>query len=239
MFYGTMLRNAISGVFAISPLAVEQYRRIGIPASKVFRFGYFIPATSPSINRVGSSDQDAPLRIIYVGSLIARKGIDVLINAANKLSRRGLRIRVDVFGPGNPADYEFDGAVVKYCGRIPFGRSQQVISEYDLLVVPSRYDGWGVVVNEALMVGVPVVCSNRVGAGAIVDKWKCGRVYNAEDEDALAETLRGIAIDRGCLSQMRLWTTNVRATLHPKIAAHYLWSVINSPPGKNPSSPWY
>ena len=46
--YGRLLRNKVRGVFAISPLAVRQYRNIGFAPEKIFPFGYFVRAEAPA-----------------------------------------------------------------------------------------------------------------------------------------------------------------------------------------------
>jgi glycosyltransferase involved in cell wall biosynthesis len=57
-------------------------------------------------------------------------------------------------------------------------------------VLPSRFDGWGAVVNEALMVGTPVICSNRCGASDVIENGRNGYVFEAGSARALRERLR-------------------------------------------------
>ena len=69
--------------------------------------------------------------------------------------------------------------------------SQHQIPQYlynsDVLILPSLYDGWGAVVNEALQAGCFVICSNACGASALLDKNnKLGLVFNAGDDKDLA-----------------------------------------------------
>ena len=64
-------------------------------------------------------------------------------------------------------------------------------AEADVFVLPSRYDGWGVVVNQALGAGLPILCSDHVGAGAdLVEDGVNGLRFAADDADALAAALR-------------------------------------------------
>lgn len=53
----------------------------------------------------------------------------------------------------------------------------QMMHRFDVLVLPSRYDGWGAVINEALQRGLYVICSNRCGAKALVVNDKIGKVF--------------------------------------------------------------
>ena len=57
-------------------------------------------------------------------------------------------------------------------------------------MLPSRYDGWGVVVNQALGAGLPVICSDMVGAGHdLVEEGVNGLKFRAGDTDSLAEKM--------------------------------------------------
>jgi glycosyltransferase involved in cell wall biosynthesis len=196
--YALILKRKISGVFAISKRAVVQYQAAGIAPAKLFPFGYFVPRIADTVIHPAqsSSPQESALRIVFVGSLIARKGLDILIEAVRSAHILGHDISLDVFGPGDPKAFSFDGQRVRYCGRIPFGKTQEVVASYDLLVLPSRYDGWGVVVNEALCAGVPVICSDQVGAGVVIEKFGAGAKFSSGDSRSLAYLLSILASDQ-------------------------------------------
>lgn len=241
--YALMLKRKTAGIFAISKLAVAQYQEAGIASAKLFPFGYFVPRITDAITppAQSSSPQESALRIVFVGSLIARKGLDILIEAVRSAQVMGHDIFLDVFGPGDPKAFSFDGQRVRYCGRIPFGKTQEVVASYDLLVLPSRYDGWGVVVNEALCAGVPVICSDQVGAGVVIDKFGVGAKFASGDSHALADLLSMLASDRSRLQVMREATARAAAAIQPAIAAAYMLKVINAPRGDKAliPSPWY
>lgn len=243
-FYGAILSRRVAGVFAISPLAISQYQNIGIPQRKIFPFGYFVPPIEASCaenQRLYSAK--LPLKLVFIGTLIERKGLDLLISAVRNLNNHTLQVTLDVYGSGDPSQFDFDQSTVKYCGLIPFGESQAVIANYDILVLPSRYDGWGVVVNEALMAGIPVVCSHRVGAGAVVKKWQCGEVFASEEQTDLQKKLHEIIVAPEILLKMRLAAKNAAATLNPEVAGRYMFDVIKSDLANTKldklTPPWY
>jgi glycosyltransferase involved in cell wall biosynthesis len=226
--YGILIRRRIAGVFAISPLAVSQYRALGIPSEIIFPFGYFVPRASKAHpRRPGVVDEArGGLRVVFVGSLTTRKGIDVLIEAVKSLDREGVAISLDAYGPGDPGRFQFDEAGTRYRGTIPFGTAQAVIAEYDALVLPSRYDGWGVVVNEALMAGVPVVCSDCVGAGVVVEAWGCGAIFASEDVSDLKAKLLDLVLHRDRLAQMSAAVTEAGDSLDPDLAGRFMYESI-------------
>lgn len=228
--YARLIAKRVAGVFAISPLAVAQYRDMGVPAARIIPFGYFVRAPVALPAPPASSPV---LRVAFVGALIARKGIAELAAAATMLAADRAALKIDVFGPGELPD---GSAALRHCGQIPFGEAGQVMAGYDLLVVPSRHDGWGVVVNEALMAGVPVVASDRTGAGAMIDRWGCGGRFAAGSAADLAATLARLARDRAALASMRAAARALAPALHPARAAAYMAAAIRGMPEPNP---WY
>jgi glycosyltransferase involved in cell wall biosynthesis len=73
-------------------------------------------------------------------------------------------------------------------------QNQRALSPYyhaaDLLVLPSRYESWGLVVNEALHHGLPCVVSDQVGcAPDLVEPGRTGEVFPAGDVEALRQAL--------------------------------------------------
>jgi glycosyltransferase involved in cell wall biosynthesis len=234
--YGALIRRRIAGVFAISPLAVSQYRRLGIPAGKIFSFGYFIPRLGDVLSKAekASPELGNGLRVVFVGSLTTRKGLDIAMHAVRTLHAEGVPISLDAYGPGDTSRYEFDETATRYCGTIPFGSAQAVIARYHMLIVPSRFDGWGVVVNEALMVGVPVVCSDRVGAGVLVDAWKCGAIFRSGDIFALKAALHDFVVHPERLARAAEAASKAGSALDPLRAGRFMYDAIRNPELQQP-----
>jgi len=241
--YVLLLRHRISGIFAISQLAVAQYHRAGMPTRKLFPFGYFVPSSGvltkpPELFKKASNDG---LRIVFVGSLIQRKGLDLLHAAAIRLCEQGCVLDVDIYGPGDASSLMGNGSRLRYCGTIPFGGAQSIIAQYDLLILPSRFDGWGVVVNEALCAGVPVLCSDAAGAGNVAKTFGAGLSFASGDAKALSDVLLRLVRDPSRLQLMRVAASRLAILLQPDVAARYMLEVIQAPTDSKASvrSPWY
>ncbi|WP_176559379.1 glycosyltransferase family 4 protein [Rubellimicrobium roseum] len=230
--YAALLCRRMSGVFAISDLASEQYRALGVPSERIFPFGYFVreegsgePGPQPDQVPDGSA-----LRCIFVGNLIPRKGLDLLPQAARYVQARGASIRIDVYGPGTPG-LDLPGCEqVRLCGPVPFGEASEVIRTYDLLVVPSRHDGWAVVVNEGIQAGTPVVCSSAVGAKTLVTDLDCGWVFRSDDAEDLGRVLLDLALHPEKVAEAARNARQNRHRLHPRKAAKVLGSIIAGRP---------
>lgn len=86
---------------------------------------------------------------------------------------------------------------VRFLGFVNQSRLPEVYRAADVLVLPSSYEPFGVVVNEAMLCGCTVVVSDRVGAGRdLVDHGMTGFVYPAGDPVALLSILSVLATDR-------------------------------------------
>lgn len=241
--YALLFRTHAAGIFAISRLALDQYQQAGVPPAKLFPFGYFVPCYPevPGPPKTTVRAINADLRIIFVGSLIQRKGVDLLGVAVQRLHAQAYKVSVDIFGPVDANAIMPKDANIHYRGMIPFGQAQEVISQYDLLVLPSRYDGWGVVVNEALCAGVPVVCSDNTGAGAVAVAFGAGLSFPSGDARTLSEVLARLVDAPSLLKAMRTAAPLAADALQPHVAARYMLDVIRAPADRKAfiSSPWY
>ena len=90
-------------------------------------------------------------QLLFVGALTQRKGFHMLIEACRQ---RGYELLV--VGDG-PLRNELPN--VQYAGSIPYARLPELFARAGFLIMPSLADEWGVVVNEALAAGVPVIGS--------------------------------------------------------------------------------
>ena len=147
-------------------------------------------------------DEDGPIRILFVGRLESRKGIDTLLNAVVKLSGSDAHFEVRVvgddslFGPtGSTYREEFERHHPELSGRVQFLGSvddDQLRDEYatcDIFVAPSRFESFGLILLEAMMFGKPVVAGDIGGMREIVEDGLTGYLVSPEDDDALAEVL--------------------------------------------------
>jgi glycosyltransferase involved in cell wall biosynthesis len=181
------------------------------------------------------------LRLVFVGNLIRRKGIDILAAAVRELAQEGIPVTLDVYGPGEVAMLGEASSAVRYRGRIPFGETGRTISGYDVLVLPSLHDGWGVVVNEAIQAGVPVACTGQVGASALVGHWGCGWVFDNPTVVSIKTGIRRLAAERASLAVARTSAVAAASTLSPEIAGRYMYDAVRSVEDGTapPPCPWY
>jgi glycosyltransferase involved in cell wall biosynthesis len=138
----------------------------------------------------------------FCGQMIARKGVDHLLAAFSALAERYPRVRLLLAGREAElprllaALTETVRARIEYAGFQPPEDLPRFFARGDVFVLPSRYDGWGVVVNQAIGAGLPVICSDAVGAGRdLVEPEVNGLRFPAGDVAGLAQAMERFAAE--------------------------------------------
>jgi glycosyltransferase involved in cell wall biosynthesis len=234
IYYLFFLKNA-KGIFAISPASVIQYSKLGINIDKIFPFGYFVPKIkSDKVHHKLISGKT--LHLCFVGSLIPRKNLKNLIYATQYLNNLGYKIKLDIFGKGDIWRYKINNSYIKYKGEILFGKAQLVIQDYDMLVVPSAFDGWGVVVNEAIFAQTPILCSDKTGSKILIETYNVGLVFKTNDQLDFISKLKTVYENRQLLKLMSKNCQKASRHILPKVAASFMHSKFNE---INSFAPWY
>jgi glycosyltransferase involved in cell wall biosynthesis len=138
--------------------------------------------------------------LLSVGSVVPRKGYDILVAALAKIPDLAWRLIIAGDRERSPATARLlDAEIVRLglAGRISFAgavarqRLMQLYADADLFVLPSRFEGYGMAYAEAIAHGVPVVGTQ---AGAIPGTVPAGAgvLVPPDDADALAAVLRGL-----------------------------------------------
>ncbi len=151
-----------------------------------------VPAGAAAGLAAGRTRED-PLRFLFVGRLIERKGVDVLISAFEQLKRGELWIAGD--GPLRSTLEKAAGSDprVRFFGHLEEQALSELYSGVDVLVVPSWYEPWGLVVHEALAYAVPVIATDQVGATEdLVKAGVNGLIVPAGSPGHLAEAMRRV-----------------------------------------------
>jgi glycosyltransferase involved in cell wall biosynthesis len=129
---------------------------------------------------------------LFCGSWDHMKGIRYLVHAFSHLAETGRAVPLTILGPGAPADDVlgwFPAAVRPYItvlDRMPEDGVIEQFRRHDVLVFPSTYEGYGLVVIEAMSQGLPVIATPVGCAASIVRDGVNGRLVPPRDAMALA-----------------------------------------------------
>lgn len=222
-------RGRIEGVLAIGHRTLAWVVARGMPAERVFPFAYFLPDLAP-IDRIANCTDR--FRFVFVGTFVPRKRLDLFLSALAALNRSDLELVVIGSGPlegelRHAAETALPGQV-RWIGRLMVGEVPKAIAHADCLVLPSRHDGWGAVISEALMVGTPVICSDCCGAAGIVEASGRGGVFRSGDVSELRKqivrVLNGGSLPRSEREALAAWARCIGADA----GAIYLTDVLGS-----------
>lgn len=220
----------LDGMLAIGSANRDFYRAMGVPERKID----FVPFTVDNERLSAASALTGAERLAYrqrlgvsadgpvalfASKFEPRKRAGDLIRAASRLAEQDVQIELVVAGSG-----EQDAALRALAAAHPKLRAvfpgfvnqsalPKLLGACDLFVLPSEREPWGLIVNEAMCAGLPVVATREVGAARdLVRDGKNGRVIAAGDIDALAEALREIVTDGSLRKRMSAASRAIIAT---------------------------
>lgn len=178
--------------------------------------------------------------ILYVGRLVDVKGLFTLLDSFIQVKKKVPGATLLILGDGY-----LQSELMSYCQQqhissvkfIGFVQSSELGKYYyssDVFVLPSRYETWGLVLNEAMIFGLPVVTTSSVGAaGEIVLDKKTGFIVPPDDPEKLAEALVTILSDESLSRTMGENARSVIANHKPEHSARGFVKAIRRVAGKN------
>jgi glycosyltransferase involved in cell wall biosynthesis len=108
-----------------------------------------------------------PIRFCYIGMMTKQKGLDILLTAYDA-TRRERACTLILVGQASEITIPKNDPNILFKGTQSKDQIRDILNESDVLILPSRADGWGMVVTEALSCGTQVICSDAVGASELV-----------------------------------------------------------------------
>ena len=215
------LHHSHAPIWGIGEFAVAQYRQ-EFGAGRIYEnLPYF-----SNLNRFACQRRsDRTSRVfLFAGSFIERKGVDLLARAFVRLAREVPNVKLKIAGAGKLA-----GTITRTLASVPdrvefagfkhWDELPELYASADVLCVPSRYDGWGLVVAEGLAAGLPVIATDRMGAALeFVRTGGNGWLIPASNEDAILDAMREAArLSDAALAQL---AQEARQTVSNHTLAH-------------------
>ena len=143
-----------------------------------------------------------PLRVLYVGSLGQRKGLSYLFDAA-KLAGHSIDLTVIGTKPAEPCEaLERALGPHRWFASLPHAAVLEQMRRSDVLVFPSLFEGFGLVILEAMAQGVPVITTPHTAGPDIITDGVNGFIVPIRDAAAIAARLSELHGDRDHLAAM-------------------------------------
>jgi len=180
----------------------QYFLKYGAKAKNIYRYPFSSLRVADILQAVPNLEEKKKLKeklqiteekvILSVGQYIHRKGYDILLNSYKYLIYNA---GVYIVG-GKPTDEYIDlkeNLDLNHVHFVDFKVKEQLKDYYmaaDIFVLPTREDIWGLVINEAMANGLPVITTDRCIAGSeLVLNEKNGYIVPAEDAEALGDSI--------------------------------------------------
>lgn len=187
------LQSVITGFLSAGSRSDQYLISQGVHESRIHRLHHCVdmerfhfrqrPGITPS--------PDCRRKALFVGSLCHRKGVLDLLDAAKKIPPSE-NWQIEWAGEGELRSEVEQSACTQFTPSRILGFVNQsslpaLYARADLLVLPSRFDTWGLVVNEALACGTPVIVSDGAGCSEDLSQFSPAcRTYPSGDSESLA-----------------------------------------------------
>lgn len=185
----------------------------------------FIPNGVDTEKFRGSPPEEVE-NLLFVGRLVGKKRVDVILKAFAKLREGGEDLSLTIIGEGDLEDELHDLAVrlgitddVEFLGRVPYEEIDDYYRNADLFVLPSEWEGHPRVMLEAWASSVPMVGTNVEGIVEFIEEGETGWMVPYDDVDALADQISW------CIDNPEA-VTDCGAAARDVIEAEYSWDAV-------------
>jgi glycosyltransferase involved in cell wall biosynthesis len=202
IFNSQTTQNVVKGVIEHGKPAIVAY-----PPTD--RFGAPLPEKEIETRAI----EPGPLRILFLGNLIPRKGLRTLLDSLLRLPRSSFILNIvgalDFEPPYSRAMREFVAvnglsSMVHFHGALDHEALRDQFARAQVLCVPSSYEGFGIVYLEGMGFGLPAIGTTQGAAGEIIRDGATGFLVPPGDADGLAARLDSLTRDRSLLARLSL-----------------------------------
>ena len=154
-------------ILTLSGYAKETYVRAGIPEHKITVIPPGVDGRRFAMEKKKRTRNS--FKYLFVGNIKPAKGVDILLNAFNRIEAPGKKLTI-IGAMGDAAHLlgnRQNNIAVK--GYVPHEKLPEEYNDADIFILPSRLDGFGLVVTEAMSTATPVIVSSHVGAKDLVN----------------------------------------------------------------------
>jgi glycosyltransferase involved in cell wall biosynthesis len=226
-----LLRLLFDFAIAGGKAHVRYLEELGFPLDRVAKYydvvdnAFYQTEAAALRNRYSPTDFGLPRAyFLYVGRLASEKGLDSLLHAFKRYREQSGRLNLAIVG-GGPQRNELEKLRrtlgLEHCVVLPGHKnSSELIAWYafaECFILPSRREPWGLVTNEAMAAGLPVIVSNRCGcAEDLVVEGYNGYTFDPADPDALTSTMLHFTQPSDVRTPMGMASQRIVATYSPE-----------------------
>lgn len=234
----------LSVVFPLGRLGVETFASFGWSKEIMYPFMYNPVINIPKERAIVKKNNT--VRFLYVGRFYYKtKGIDTLMKATKYLKGDWSLDLVGGYGKNADEVIEWVNSQenVNYLGA---WQSQDVcrnMTQYDVVVVPSKYDGWNLLPNEALHAGIATIATDEAVSDEMISTSGAGVVVPSNNPQKMAKAMQK-AID--CPEELKQWKKNCESYIErissERVGEYFMeildYTFYNKSSSEKPKCPW-
>lgn len=244
-YYSIVYKNQISLFLAMGIKGVKEYKDIGFDERVLFPFMYN-PLVEKKQKEVADK-KSGEIKFLYVGRLSSKfKGVDTLIDSLDMIKPGCWEIDF-VGGYGDLKDKIVQLSITK--NNVNFKGSwlsNEVINNmksYDICIIPSKYDGWNLVANEAINAGIGVIITDQATSDELVKESNCGFVIKSNNAKELSLAINNIIDNPSKIKDFKKNAQSYSPLISSEIVGGYFIDVLDyifegNTNLKRPVCPW-
>jgi len=187
-------------IFVASTFTANSLKEFPGKLAPVYVIPYGFPPVSNENRKYEDFTNGRPLKLLFVGSLSQRKGIADLFSVVKDL---GDKVELTLVGskPAHTCDV-LENALVehRYIPSLPHNEILQLMRENDVFVFPSLFEGFGLVITEAMSQGTPVITTDRTAGPDLIEHGKNGWLIEAGSTIALKNAIENLLQNPHCIA---------------------------------------
>lgn len=240
-------KNRVVALMPLGEKGMDAYSALGWPKTKLFPLLY-IPELNceSSLSEPDNIPERETIKFVYLGRFSSGwKGTDLLLQACELVKNSNYSLEM----VGGYGDYKEE--TLKYISENPhlsFGGTWKIteackkLQDYDICIVPSRYEGWNVTVNEAVMAGIGCIVTDEAVSDEMISFSGAGLVTKPDGE-SIAAAMDSIMEKPALVSEFKSRALKYRERTTADICAEYFIDIINylfdkDCKGERPAPPW-
>jgi starch synthase len=180
-------------VISASDFTTQTLLDSGIPAVKIKKLSLGFEAIHIPFSTEALDFSSRPLKLLYAGTLTQRKGISYLLEAAKSWAG-GKEVELHLVGgiQGSGQAFEKRRHLVHYHPAVSQAEMFRLYTEFDALILPTLFEGFGLVLVEAMAAGLPVIATSHSMAPDIVEQDKNGWIIPIRDAASIQQAVQNL-----------------------------------------------
>ena len=194
--------NLASHIVVASSFTLSTYVEHGVSVEKISINPYGVDTDFFRPFKKEKKEND-PIRFVFVGLVDARKGIPFLLEAWEKIASKD--IELTLIGPiasdtENFINSHYPSVIIK--GKLSFSELKGIYPNYDVMIFPSFFEGFGLVIPEAMASGLPVITTSATCGPDIIGHGKEGFVIEPGNMEQIKTVIEFFMKEPGSIIKM-------------------------------------